>query len=202
VPNEGTPEDPPPGRRRTGHWPWSGVKKERSERSVAGPSTAPVTFEEFVRVQGDSLVRLSYVLCGDRGKAEDAAQEALTRVYLRWGRIEDPLPYARQAVVNATNDEWRRFGRDRRREERVAAEPVEPVEQFDVLLANRDRLVQALRSLPYGQRTIVVLRYWQQLSEPETAQVLGVSVGTVKSQASRALRRLRELLSSDLSPVR
>jgi RNA polymerase sigma factor (sigma-70 family) len=70
------------------------------------------------------------------------------------------------------------------------------------LLADRDRLVQALRSLPYGQRAVVVLRYWQQLSEPETAQVLGISVGTVKSQASRALRRLRELLSAGPSPVR
>jgi len=160
-----------------------------------------VTFEEFVRVHGDSLVQLSYVLCGDRGKAEDAAQEALTRVYLRWGRIEDPLPYARQCVVNATNDEWRRFGSNQRKEDRAAAEPVEPEVQFDVLLANRESLVQALRNLPYGQRSIVVLRYWQQLSEPETAQVLGISVGTVKSQTSRALRRLRELLSNDLSPV-
>jgi RNA polymerase sigma-70 factor (sigma-E family) len=149
-----------------------------------------------VRVHGDSLVQLSYVLCGDRGRAEDAAQEALTRVYLRWKNIEDPLPYARQCVVNATNDEWRRFGRDRRREDRAAAEPAESLAEFDGLLADRDRLVQALRSLPYGQRAIVVLRYWHQLSEPETAQVLGISVGTVKSQTSRALHRLRQLLSS------
>jgi len=155
-----------------------------------------------VRLYGDSLVQLSYALCGDRGRAEDAAQEALTRVYLRWGRIEDPLPYARQCVVNATNDEWRKFGRDRRRENRVAAEPIESVAQFDMLLADRDRLVQALRGLPYGQRAVVVLRYWHQLSEPETAKVLGISVGTVKSQNSRALHRLRQLLSSDLSPAR
>lgn len=191
MPNEGTAEDSPPGHRRTGRWPWGGGKK-----------TPSVTFEEFVRVHGDSLVQLSYVLCGDRGKAEDAAQEALTRVYLRWKHIEDPLPYARQCVVNATNDEWRRFGRNQRKEGRVAAEPVEPEAQFDVLLADRDHLVQALRSLPYGQRSIVVLRYWQQLSEPETAAVLGISVGTVKSQTSRALHRLRQLLSTDLSPAR
>jgi RNA polymerase sigma-70 factor (sigma-E family) len=166
------------------------------------PQTGTATFEKFVRVHGDSLVQLSYVLCGDRGRAQDAAQEALTRVYLRWGRIEDPLPYARQCVVNATNDEWRRFGRDRRREDRAAAEPAASVAEFDGLLADRDRLVQALRSLPYGQRAIVVLRYWHQLSEPETAQALGISVGTVKSQTSRALHRLRQLLSNDLSPVR
>ena len=56
-------------------------------------------FEEFVRAHGDALVRLSFALCGDRGKAEDAAQEALTRVYLRWSRLDDPLPYARRSVV-------------------------------------------------------------------------------------------------------
>ena len=169
---------------------------------MSRPQAGAAAFEEFVRVHGDSLVQLSYVLCGDRGRAQDAAQEALTRVYLRWGRIEHPLPYARQCVVNATNDEWRRFGRDRRREDRAAAEPAPSVTDFDGLLADRDRLVQALRSLPYGQRAIVVLRYWHQLTEPETAEVLGISVGTVKSQSSRALQRLRQLLSNDLSPVR
>lgn len=199
MPQESTPEDPLPGRRGPVRWPRRGRK---AGRPTTRPQTGTATFEEFVRVHGDSLVRLSYALCGDPGKAEDAAQEALTRVYLRWGRIEDPLPYARQCVVNATNDEWRRFGRDRRREERAAAEPAAPTAEFDGLLADRDRLVQALRGLPYGQRAIVVLRYWHQLSEPETAQVLGISTGTVKSQTSRALHRPRQLLSSDLSPVR
>lgn len=66
-------------------------------------------FEEFAQVNGDSLVRLSFALCGDRWAAEDAVQEALTGVYLRWGRLDDPLPYARRAVVNATNDQWRRL---------------------------------------------------------------------------------------------
>ena len=195
MPDEGPAGDPPRGRLGARH-------RLRDVGKKAGQTQAPATFEEFVRVHGDSLVQLSYVLCGDRGKAEDAAQEALTRVYLRWKRIDAPLPYARQCVVNATNDEWRRLGRDRGRAARAAAEPVELDEQFDVLLADRDRLVQALRSLPYGQRAVVVLRYWQQLSEPETAQVLGISVGTVKSQTSRALRRLRQLLSTDPSPVR
>ena len=77
-------------------------------------------FDEFVRVHGDALIGLAYVLCGDRGRAEDATQEALTRLYLRWGRIDDPLPYARRCVVNATNDHRRRSGR-RERRERLAA---------------------------------------------------------------------------------
>ena len=158
-------------------------------------------YEEFVRTHGDSLVRLSYVLCGDRGKAEDAAQEALTRVYLRWGRIEEPLSYARRSVINATNDQWRRSGRREQRERHAAQEPLAAPALLDDTVADRDRLVTALRRLPYGQRAVIVLRYWHQLSEPETARVLGNSVGTVKSQASRALERLRQELASDFVPA-
>ena len=158
-------------------------------------------YEEFVRTHGDSLVRLSYVLCGDRGKAEDAAQEALTRVYLRWGRIEEPLSYARRSVINATNDQWRRSGRREQRERHAAQEPPAAPALLDDTVADRDRLVTALRRLPYGQRAVIVLRYWHQLSEPETARVLGNSVGTVKSQASRALERLRQELASDFVPA-
>ena len=158
-------------------------------------------YEEFVRAHGDSLIRLSYVLCGDRGKAEDAAQEALTRVYLRWGRIEEPLSYARRSVINATNDQWRRSGRREQRERHAAQEPPAAPALLDDTVADRDRLVTALRRLPYGQRAVIVLRYWHQLSEPETARVLGNSVGTVKSQASRALERLRQELASDFVPA-
>ena len=158
-------------------------------------------FEEFARAHGDSLIRLSYALCGDRGRAEDAVQEALTRLYLRWGRIDDPLPYARRCVINATNDEWRRVSRLWRRESDAAGQQAELPAALDDLVADRHRLLQAVRSLPYGQRAVIVLRYWHQLSEPETAQVLGNSVGTVKSQASRAIARLRQLLQEELSPA-
>jgi len=158
-------------------------------------------FEEFAKTHGDSLIRLSYALCGDRGRAEDAVQEALTRLYLRWGRIDDPLPYARRCVVNATHDEWRRVSRLWQRESDAAARQSELPAALEDLVSDRDRLLVALRSLPFGQRAIIVLRYWHQLSEPETAQVLGISVGTVKSQASRAMTRLRELLQDDLSPA-
>jgi RNA polymerase sigma-70 factor (sigma-E family) len=158
-------------------------------------------FEEFARVNGDSLVRLSFALCGDRGKAEDATQEALTGVYLRWGRLDDPLPYARRAVVNATNDQWRRLGRRERKERAAAAAPPESPALLDDVVADRDRLVRALLRLSYGQRAVIVLRYWHQLSEQETAAVLGNSAGTIKSQTSRALARLREVLMSDLLPA-
>jgi hypothetical protein len=102
-------------------------------------------FEEFVQVSGDSLVRLSFALCGDRGAAEDAAQEALTGVYLRWGRLDDPLPYARRAVVNATNDQWRRLSRRERRERAVASRPPESPALLDDMVADRDRLMNALQ---------------------------------------------------------
>jgi RNA polymerase sigma-70 factor (sigma-E family) len=159
-------------------------------------------FDEFVRVHGDSLIRLAYVLGGDRGRAEDATQEALTRLYLRWERIDDPLPYARRCVVNATTDHRRRSGRRERREQLAARQqPPEAPVLVDDQVVDRDRLIQALRRLPHGQRAVIVLRYWHQLPEPEIAQILGNSVGTVKSQASRALGRLRAELQSDLMPV-
>lgn len=159
-----------------------------------------------MQAHGDSLVRLSYGLCSDRAMAEDAVQEALTRVYLRWGKLsgtpEELLAYARRAVVNATRDQWRRLSRRERRERTAAdAEPVEPPVPFDDAVADRDRLVAALRRLPHGQRAVIVLRFWHQLSEQETADALGTSVGTVKSQSSRALRRLRGELAGELLPA-
>ena len=154
-------------------------------------------FEDFVTAHGDSLIRLSYALCGDRGRAEDATQEALTRVYLRWYRLADPLPYARRCVVNATRDHWRQASRSERRE-LAAGHQAEAHELLEDSVAERDRLVRALQRLPYGQRAVIVLRYWHQLSEQETAAVLGNSAGTVKSQTSRALARLRAELEADL----
>jgi len=169
---------------------------------VAVHRNTTAAFDEFVRVHGDSLIRLAYVLCGDRGRAEDATQEALTRLFLRWARIDDPLPYARRCVVNATNDQGRRSGRRERRELLAAQrQPPELPAFVDDQVVDRDRLVRALRRLPHGQRAVIVLRYWHQLPEPEIASILGNSVGTVKSQASRALARLRAELQSDLIPV-
>jgi RNA polymerase sigma-70 factor (sigma-E family) len=176
------------------------VRRDEFQRR-GGRLDRPVAFEEFVRVHGDSLIRLSYVLCGDRGHAEDAVQEALTRVYLHWSRVDDPLPYARRCVINAANDHWRRSGRQERRDRLAAPQPSDMPAQMDDLVADRDRLVRALRRLPYGQRAVIVLRYWDQLPDPEVAQILGNSVVTVRSQASRALGRLRGELRSDLAPV-
>ena len=158
-------------------------------------------FEEFVQVHGDALVRLSFALCGDRGKAEDAAQEALTRVYLRWSRLADPLPYARRSVVNATRDSWRHRSRQQQREQVVAGYPAE----LPVALDDLARTGIAWSRRCCGCRTASARwscsGFWHQLSEQETADALGNSVGTVKSQASRALGKLRKELEADLLPV-
>jgi len=160
-------------------------------------------FDEFARLHGEALIGLAYVLCGDRAQAEDATQDALTRLYLRWSRIEDPLPYARRCVVNATNDQGRRSGRQQRREQLAARlEPPVAAGLMDEHVADRDQVVRALRRLPHGQRAVIVLRYWLELPEPEIARILGNSVGTVKSQASRALGKLRAELQSDAMSVK
>jgi RNA polymerase sigma-70 factor (sigma-E family) len=154
-------------------------------------------FEQFTAEHGGGLVKLAYSLCGDRERAEDAVQEALVKVYKRWSKLDDPLAYARTTTVNATRDDWRRSAR----QQRIGAalqrfpvpDPSEPQEQ----LLQRDALMTAMDGLPRRQREVLVLRYGSQLSEAETASVLEISVGTVKSQCSRALARMRELLSTD-----
>jgi RNA polymerase sigma factor (sigma-70 family) len=104
-------------------------------------------------------------------------------------------------VVNATRDSWRSRSRQQQREQVVAGYALDLPVPLDDQVADRDRLIRALLRLPYGQRAVIVLRYWLQLPEQETADVLGVSAGTVKSQASRALGRLRQDLQADLLPV-
>lgn len=159
------------------------------------PPSKRSRYEEFVAAHGDGLVRLAYAICGDRGRAEDAVQEALTRVYQRWSRLTDPLAYARRTAINATRDDWRRSVRAERAHHEaarlVAIDADDPHERF---VAN-SALMAALDELPHGQRAVIVLRYGSQLSEAETAATLDVTTGTVKSQTARALARLREVLT-------
>jgi RNA polymerase sigma-70 factor (sigma-E family) len=152
-------------------------------------------FEEFVAVNGDELVRLAYAVCGDRGRAEDAVQEALTRVYQRWSRLTDPLAYARRTAINATRDDWRRWMRADRAHREAARLPASEVDDPQERFVTNRALMEALDGLPHGQRAVIVLRYGSQLSEAETAAILEVTTGTVKSQAARALARMREVLA-------
>jgi RNA polymerase sigma-70 factor (sigma-E family) len=152
-------------------------------------------YEEFVGANADGLVKLVYAICGDRGRAEDAVQEALTRVYQRWSRLTDPLAYARRTAINATRDDWRRAKRaDRAHREAARLPSVDTDDPQERFVAN-NALMAALDELPHGQRAVIVLRYGSQLSEAETAATLKISIGTVKSQTARALARLRELLT-------
>ncbi|GGM23118.1 DNA-directed RNA polymerase sigma-70 factor [Micromonospora sonchi] len=153
-------------------------------------------FREFVVEQWGPLTRTAYLLTGDRGAAEDLVQSALEKTHRRWGRVlrkDAPGVYVRRVMVN-TAVSWRR----RRRTVEV------PLLEADAITApdayhraeNRHHLLGALRRLPPRMRAVLVLRYFEDLSETDIAQVLGCSTGTVKSQASRGLARLR----ADLKP--
>jgi RNA polymerase sigma-70 factor (sigma-E family) len=151
-------------------------------------------FEGFVRAHGTTLLRLAGALTGDPGFSEEAVQSALERVYLRWRRLDDPLAYTRQVVVNLCRDR----GRGRAARERVGL-PVTDLTAPDAIAVrdDRDQLVRAVRALPYQQRAVVVLRFWHDLTEQQAAAALGVRAGTVKSQTSRALQRLRHMLDEN-----
>lgn len=158
-------------------------------------------YEAFVAAQGDGLVKLAYAICGDRGRAEDAAQEALIRVYQRWSRLSDPLAYARRTAINATRDDWRRSVRSERAHREATRLPSRETDDPQERFVANSALMDALDDLPHGQRAVIVLRYFNQLSEAETAATLNITTGTVKSQAARALARMREALSPPPSPA-
>jgi RNA polymerase sigma-70 factor (sigma-E family) len=160
------------------------------------PATEPGGFTEFVRHRSDPLLRTAYLLCGGgRQAAEDLLQDVLVRMYPRWRRIQgSPEAYARAALTNAAINRARRLAR------RVAEAPlIADVATVDAgpdeSVSGRDVLLRALAVLPPRQRAIIVLRFFDDLSEVDTAAAVGCRVGTVKSQTSRGLARLRELLA-------
>ena len=140
-------------------------------------------------------MQLAGLLCGSREQAEDAVAEAFSRVLPRWraGAVEAFWPYLRIAVVNQLRGQARRDATELRRAPNASAPQSTPPE--DERVAERSRLAAALGELPAAQRHAVVLRYFEDLSEAEAAALLGCSVGTVKSNASRGVARLRTLLA-------
>ena len=153
-------------------------------------------FTEFMLGCWPRLVRLGYALTGDRGLGEDLAQTALAKAYASWPRVAragDPDAYVRKIVVNASRDGFRR----RRVSELLTDSPPEIAGREMASFEQRPALFAALMKLPAGQRAVVVLRYWLDLTENETAAAVGCSVGNVKSQASRALAKLR--MSAELT---
>lgn len=160
------------------------------------------TFTEFVAARGTALTRSAALLCGARQDAEDLLQAALERAYRHWGRLDpdaDPEPYVRRILVNLAISRSRRW--KVLREIQMARMPEEPVASATHAVELRGTLMDELRRLGPRQRAVLVLRFWEDLSESETAEALGCSVGTVKSQASRGLARLRERLDSNLAPM-
>lgn len=149
-------------------------------------------FAAFMAAATPSLARTAWLLCGDAHQADELVQQALVRTYLAWDRARagEPLAYARRVLANQRVSTWRR----RRREVLSGQLPERGVVDAQAAHADRDQLVRALALLTPRQRRVVVLRHLEGLSEKEVAADLGVSVGTVKSTASRALRQLRDAL--------
>jgi RNA polymerase sigma-70 factor (sigma-E family) len=156
------------------------------------PDRARADFESWMVARQGRLLRTAYLLTGDVHAAEDLVQTALAKLYLAWDRVSDAPSvdaYARKILVNEHTSSWRRLWRHR--------EVVTDTSDHDVPVRDQEydgvsaTLWSAVRGLPERQRAVVVLRYYEQLSERETAEALGVSLGTVKSQASRALATLR-----------
>ncbi|WP_116948711.1 SigE family RNA polymerase sigma factor [Jiangella endophytica] len=152
-------------------------------------------FDDFVAGWSSRLLRSAYLLTGDRGLAEDLLQDMYERLYVAWPRVTDPVAYAHRALTRHAMNRWRMRSR-RPAEAALGTEHDRPDHRADAVEALHERavVVSALRTLPARQRAVVVLRYFADLSEADTAVAMGCSVGTVKSQTARALARLRTVL--------
>ena len=150
--------------------------------------------ELFLAERGAHLMRTAVLLAGGRQDGEDLLQAALERLLRHRRRITgDPEGYLRRTIYNLAADRWRRQEAWRRRLPVIGAGQQAAAPDLTAAVDLRDALIRALHLLPPQQRAVVVLRYWEQLSEAEAAEVLGCSAGTIKAAASRGLRRMREL---------
>jgi RNA polymerase sigma-70 factor (sigma-E family) len=155
---------------------------------------------DYVRGQWPALVRYATLVCGDASEAEEIVQSTLTRVAVRWRFVQDkdnPDGYVRRALVRACIDS----GKRRRREPAIERLPEAGVPDQSGRVADSDAVRRALATLPARQRAVLVLRYLDDASEAKTAEMLGCSVGTVKSQTSKGLAKLRELVELAASDV-
>jgi RNA polymerase sigma-70 factor (sigma-E family) len=153
-------------------------------------------FEAFVAARYAALLRTAYLLTGDHHDAEDLLQQTLVRAVGAWGRIDgDPEPYVRTILVRQNVSRWRVRRWRELTTDQLPERPAGGPDPGDRVLLHR-----ALGTLAPRQRAVIVLRYFEDLTEAQTAEALGIAVGTVKSQARDALRRLREVLP-DLADV-
>ncbi|MEV6331487.1 SigE family RNA polymerase sigma factor [Streptomyces sp. NPDC051909] len=184
----------------------AGASTAAGRRAATGPApfAAYPSFTSYVRARGPVLLRTARSLTASHSDAEDLLQTALAKTFVAWERIEDHRAldgYVRRALLNTRTSQWRKRKVD---EYACGDELPEPAGLPEGDPAERqvlhDAMWRAVMKLPDRQRAMVVLRYYEDLSEAQTAEVLGVSVGTVKSAVSRALGKLRE--DPELSPVR
>lgn len=164
---------------------------------MARPPSIEEEFREFVAARSGALLRTAYLLVGDWGTAEDLLQTALTKTYLAWkrmGTIEAVEPYTRRVLVNTATSWWRRRWHGERPTE-VLPDRSGPDEHQQAV--ERDVIWRHVRALPARQRAVLVLRYYEDLSEAQTAELLEISPGTVKSQTARALATLRRRLAAE-----
>ncbi len=161
-------------------------------------------FSEFVVARGAALSRSAYLLTGDHQLAEDLVQAALARAAPHWHRIAtgNPEAYVRRVMLNERTSWWRR--RRYAVEVPISAEVLAVVdaahaEDHTDLLVRRAALISALAQLPARQRAVIVLRFYEDLTEAQAAEAMGCSIGTVKSQTNAALAKLRALAPTELS---
>jgi RNA polymerase sigma-70 factor (sigma-E family) len=149
-------------------------------------------FEAYMAARQPSLLRTAYLLSGDRHTAEDLVQTALAKLYLSWDKVQQRElldGYVRRIIVNEHNSLWRRAWKRREHSTDVLPDHQTVHDRHDD--GRGAALWEFVQTLPRKQRAVIVLRYYEDLSEAETADLLGISVGTVKSQASRALAAMR-----------
>jgi RNA polymerase sigma-70 factor (sigma-E family) len=155
-------------------------------------------FTAYLEARQARLLRTAYLLTGDQHQAEDLLQTSLAKLYLAWDRVRDRESvdaYVRRIMVNENNSLWRRGWRRRELTTDVVPETAAFHDSYDE--GTGAAVWAVVQTLPRKARAVVVLRYYEQLTEAETAEVLGISVGTVKSQCSRALATLRERIGEE-----
>lgn len=162
------------------------------------PRRDTAAFTEFVSARSAALHRSAYLMVGDHALAQDLVQEALTRTYVAWPRLRDVSKaeaYTRKVITTTAISWWRRKSWVGERPRNDV--PEQHVAERTSEVADRDWLWQGLQMLPARQRAAIVLRYYEDLTEVQTAEAMGCAVGTVKSQVFSGLRRLREHLGDD-----
>jgi RNA polymerase sigma-70 factor (sigma-E family) len=171
----------------------------QDHRLNPGSNTVPeASFEEWVDARQGALLRSAYLLTGERQAAEDLVQTTFARMFLAWNRLKDRGSldaYARRVLLNELRSNWRFKARH---PEQLTDAPPDQAASAIEYDGEQEAVWSFLASLPPRQRAVLVLRYFEDLTEAETARHLGISLGTVKSTASRALAALRQRIESEV----